>query len=55
MELLVINYFGNCNGEDLLKNYCVFNFDSVSYFVFVMVEHALIWNDTVVFRAAQYW
>jgi len=53
MELFVSNYFGNCIGENLQKNYCIISFDSVSYFVFVMIEHALIQNDTVVFRAAR--
>jgi hypothetical protein len=55
MELFVSNYFGNCIGENLQKNYCIINFYSVSYFDFVMMAHALIRNDTVVFRASQYW
>jgi hypothetical protein len=33
----------------------IISFGSVSHFVFVMIEHALIRNDTVDFRAAQYW
>ena len=55
MELFVSNYFENWSGENLQKNYCIISFDSVSYFVFVMIEHALLRNDTVVFRAARYW
>jgi len=55
MELFVTNYLENCSGENLLKYYCIISFDSVSYFVFVMIELALIRNDTVVFRAARYW
>jgi hypothetical protein len=55
MELFVSNYFENCSGENLQKNYCIISFDSVSYFVFVMIEHARIRNDAVVFRAARYW
>jgi hypothetical protein len=54
MELFVSNYFEKCSGENLQKNHCIISFDSVSYFVFVMFEHALIRND-VVSRAAQYW
>ena len=32
-----------------------YNFYSESYFVFVMIEDALIRNDIVVYRAARYW
>jgi hypothetical protein len=35
--------------------YCIISFDSVSHFVIVMIELALIWNHNVVFRAARYW
>jgi hypothetical protein len=55
MELLVSNFFENCSGENVQKNCCIISFDSGSYFVFVMIDHALIRNDPVVFRAAQYW
>jgi hypothetical protein len=55
MELIVSNYFENCSGENLQKNDCIISFDSVSYFVLVMIENALIRNDGVVFRTAQYW
>jgi hypothetical protein len=37
------------------KNYCIISFDIVSYFVSFVIEHALIRNDTVFFRAARYW
>jgi hypothetical protein len=55
MELIVSNYFENGSGENLQKNYCIISFDNWLYFVFVMIEHALIRNDTVVFRDAGYW
>jgi len=55
MQLFVSNYFVNCSGENVQNNYHIINFDSVSYFVFVMIEHALIRNDTVVYRVARYW
>jgi hypothetical protein len=55
MELFVSNYLENCSGENLQKNYCIISFYSVSYFVFVMIVHALITIDPVVFRAARYW
>jgi hypothetical protein len=42
MELFVSNYFEKCSGENLQKNYCFISFDSVSDFVFVMIEHTLI-------------
>ena len=45
----------NCSGENVQKNDCIINFDSVSYIVSFMIEHALIRNDTVVYRAARYW
>jgi len=54
MALVVSNYFVNCSGENVQNNYII-NFDSVSYFVFVMIEHALIRNDIVIYRAARYW
>jgi hypothetical protein len=54
MELFVSNYFENCIGENAQKNYCIANFNSVSYFVFVTIEQALIGNDTVFFRAVRY-
>jgi len=44
------------HGQRNIKNYyCIINFDILSYFVFVMIKHALIRNDTVLFRAARYW
>jgi len=55
MELFVSNYFVNYSGGNVQKNYCIISFDSVSYFVFVMIEHALIRIDPVVHRAARYW
>jgi hypothetical protein len=42
-------------GENLQVNYCTINFYSASYFVSVMIELALIRNNTVVFRAAPIW
>jgi len=33
MVLVVSNYFVNYSGENVWKNYCVINFDIVSYFV----------------------
>jgi hypothetical protein len=55
MELFVTNYLENCSVENQQKYYCIISFDSVSYFVFVMIELALIQNRTVVLRAALYW
>jgi hypothetical protein len=49
MELFVSNYLENFSVENLQKYYCIINFDSVSHFVFVMIELALIQNHTVVF------
>jgi hypothetical protein len=36
---VVSDYFVNCSGENLQKNYCAVSFDSLSYFVFVVIEH----------------
>ena len=54
MELFVGKYLESCSGESLQKNYCIISFDSVVFCFLIVIEHALIRNDTVVFRAARY-
>ena len=51
---IVSGCFVNYSGETQQKNNCIISFHSVSYVVFVIIEHALIRNDTVLFRAARY-
>ena len=50
---VISNFFENCSGE-ILQN-IVLSILIVCHIFSVMIEHAVIRNCPVIFRAAQYW